>query len=251
MSISENVGALSNYLARVISGRLYSQLREGGKKALQQMPTMRALARRSEEHVKGMVLRARCSRRWGSITSADRRPRPEVAATRAAQHPRPVRAAAAARGDAQGQGYAPAEADPITWHGPGPFDPISGTIHKEKPGTPTYSQVFGQWLCDMADRDPRIVGITPAMREGSGLVEFSRRFPSAISMSPSPSSTPPPLPPDLPARHEAGAGDLLVVPAARLRSTDSRYRTAEAAGGVRARPRRGGRQRRRHPPRQL
>jgi len=77
----------------------------------------------------------------------------------------------------KGKGYAPAEADPIAWHGPGPFDPISGTIHKEKAGTPTYSQVFGQWLCDMAERDPRIVGITPAMREGSGLVQFSRRFP--------------------------------------------------------------------------
>jgi len=76
----------------------------------------------------------------------------------------------------KGKGYAPAEADPITWHGPGPFDPASGTIHKEKSVGATYSQVFGQWLCDMAERDARIVGITPAMREGSGLVEFSRRF---------------------------------------------------------------------------
>jgi hypothetical protein len=80
----------------------------------------------------------------------------------------------------KGKGYAPAEADPITWHGPGPFDPVSGTIHKEKPGTPSYSQVFGQWLCDMADRDPRIVGITPAMREGSGLVEFSQALSGAL-----------------------------------------------------------------------
>jgi 1-deoxy-D-xylulose-5-phosphate synthase len=77
----------------------------------------------------------------------------------------------------KGKGYAPAEADPIKWHGPGPFDPASGTIYKEKAGGPSYSQVFGQWLCDMAERDPRIIGITPAMREGSGLVEFSRRFP--------------------------------------------------------------------------
>jgi 1-deoxy-D-xylulose-5-phosphate synthase len=77
----------------------------------------------------------------------------------------------------KGKGYAPAEADPITWHGPGPFDPESGTIFKEKSSGPSYSQVFGQWLCDMAAANPAIVGITPAMREGSGLVEFSKRFP--------------------------------------------------------------------------
>jgi 1-deoxy-D-xylulose-5-phosphate synthase len=77
----------------------------------------------------------------------------------------------------KGKGYAPAEADPIKWHGPGPFDPASGTIFKEKSTGPTYSQVFGEWLCDMAAADPRVVGITPAMREGSGMVEFSRRFP--------------------------------------------------------------------------
>jgi 1-deoxy-D-xylulose-5-phosphate synthase len=77
----------------------------------------------------------------------------------------------------KGKGYAPAEADPIKWHGPGPFDPKSGTIFKEKATGPTYSQIFGQWLCDMAARDPTVVGITPAMREGSGMVEYSKRFP--------------------------------------------------------------------------
>jgi 1-deoxy-D-xylulose-5-phosphate synthase len=77
----------------------------------------------------------------------------------------------------KGKGYPPAEADPIKWHGPGPFDPVSGTIYKEKTTGPTYSQIFGQWLCDMAERDPLVIGITPAMREGSGLVEFSKRFP--------------------------------------------------------------------------
>jgi 1-deoxy-D-xylulose-5-phosphate synthase len=77
----------------------------------------------------------------------------------------------------KGKGYAPAEADPIKWHGPGPFDPASGTIFKEKAQGPSYSQVFGQWLCDMAARDERIVAITPAMREGSGLVEYSKKFP--------------------------------------------------------------------------
>src|SRR5258705_1837385 len=77
----------------------------------------------------------------------------------------------------EGRGPPPAEADPIKWHGPGAFDPVSGTIFKEKSTGPSYSQVFGQWLCDMAERDPRIIAITPAMREGSGLVEFSKRFP--------------------------------------------------------------------------
>jgi 1-deoxy-D-xylulose-5-phosphate synthase len=77
----------------------------------------------------------------------------------------------------KGKGYAPAEADPIKWHGPGPFDPVSGTIYKEKVSGPSFSQVFGQWLCDMAATNPNIIGITPAMREGSGLVEFSKRFP--------------------------------------------------------------------------
>jgi 1-deoxy-D-xylulose-5-phosphate synthase len=77
----------------------------------------------------------------------------------------------------KGKGYAPAEADPIKWHGPGPFDPASGSLFKEKSAGPSYSQIFGQWLCDMAAADPKVVGVTPAMREGSGLVEFSKRFP--------------------------------------------------------------------------
>jgi 1-deoxy-D-xylulose-5-phosphate synthase len=77
----------------------------------------------------------------------------------------------------KGKGYAPAEADPISWHGPGPFDPLTGEFLKVKVSGPSYSQVFGDWLCDMAELDPRIVGITPAMREGSGMVEFSKRFP--------------------------------------------------------------------------
>ena len=77
----------------------------------------------------------------------------------------------------KGKGYAPAEADPIKWHGPGPFDPASGTLFKEKSSGPSFSQIFGQWLCDMAAADPKVVGVTPAMREGSGLVEFSKRFP--------------------------------------------------------------------------
>ncbi|MGA2364469.1 MAG: 1-deoxy-D-xylulose-5-phosphate synthase [Steroidobacteraceae bacterium] len=178
MSISENVGALSNYLARVISGRLYTQLREGGKKALQQMPTMRRLARRSEEHVKGMVLPGTLFEEMGfnyvgPIDGHDLKALLRVLRVlRFARGPQLLHVVTR-----KGKGYGPAEADPITWHGPGPFDPASGTILKEKPGTPSFSAIFGQWLCDIAEADPRIVGITPAMREGSGLVQFSRRFP--------------------------------------------------------------------------
>ncbi len=178
MSISENVGALSNYLARVISGRLYAQLREGGKKALQQMPTVRALARRSEEHVKGMVLPGTLFEEMGfnyvgPIDGHDLKALLRVLRVlRVAHGPQLLHVVTR-----KGKGYGPAEADPIAWHGPGPFDPASGTILKEKPGTPSFSAIFGQWLCDMAEADPRIIGITPAMREGSGLVQFSRRFP--------------------------------------------------------------------------
>jgi len=178
MSISENVGALSNYLARVISGRLYTQLREGGKRALQNLPVMRELARRSEEHVKGMVLPGTLFEEMGFnyLGPIDGHDLKALLRALRAVHdlPGPQLLHVVTR---KGKGYAPAEADPITWHGPGPFDPLTGTIYKEKPGSPSYSQIFGQWLCDMAERDARIVGITPAMREGSGLVEYSRRFP--------------------------------------------------------------------------
>ncbi len=178
MSISEGVGALSKYLARIIGGRIYSSLREGGKKALSQMPAIRALARRSEEHMKGMVLPGTLFEEMGfnyvgPIDGHDLDALVPVLQNIASlKGPRLLHVITK-----KGKGYAPAEADPIKWHGPGPFDPDSGTIFKEKASGPTYSQVFGQWLCDMAERDPAIVGITPAMREGSGLVEFSRRFP--------------------------------------------------------------------------
>jgi 1-deoxy-D-xylulose-5-phosphate synthase len=178
MSISENVGALSNYLARVISGRLYGQLREGGKKALRQMPVMRELARRSEEHVKGMVLPGTLFMEMGFNYVGPIDGHDLKALLRALRNVRlahgPQLLHVVTR---KGKGYAPAEADPITWHGPGPFDPVSGTLRKEQAGTPSYSEVFGQWLCDLAECDPRIIGITPAMREGSGLMQFSQRFP--------------------------------------------------------------------------
>src|ERR1700730_16122366 len=178
MSISENVGALSNYLARALSGRMYAHLREGGKKVLRQMPTVWELARRSEEHIKGMVLPGTLFEEMGFnyIGPVDGHDVKALVATlknvKKLKGPQFLHVVTR-----KGKGYAPAEADPIKWHGPGPFDPASGKIFKEASSGPTYSQIFGQWLCDMADRDPNIIGITPAMREGSGLVEFSKRFP--------------------------------------------------------------------------
>ncbi|HXW75231.1 MAG TPA: 1-deoxy-D-xylulose-5-phosphate synthase [Steroidobacteraceae bacterium] len=178
MSISENVGALSSHLARALSGRVYAHLREGGKKVLRPMPTVWELARRSEEHLKGMVLPGTLFEEMGFnyIGPMDGHDVKALVSTlrnlRKLRGPQFLHVVTR-----KGKGYAPAEADPIKWHGPGPFDPVSGTIFKEKSSGPTYSQVFGQWLCDMAAADPRIIGITPAMREGSGLVEFSRRFP--------------------------------------------------------------------------
>ena len=178
MSISENVGALSNYLARALSGRMYAHLREGGKKVLRQMPTVWELARRSEEHLKGMVLPGTLFEEMGFnyIGPVDGHDVKALIATlnNVKQLRGPQFLHVVTR---KGKGYAPAEADPIKWHGPGPFDPASGQIFKEASSGPTYSQIFGQWLCDMAESDPHIIGITPAMREGSGLVEFSKRFP--------------------------------------------------------------------------
>jgi 1-deoxy-D-xylulose-5-phosphate synthase len=178
MSISENVGALSNHFARVLSGRVYAHLREGGKKVLRQMPTVWELARRSEEHLKGMVLPGTLFEEMGFNYIGPMDGHDVSALVSTLRNVRKLRGPQLLHVvTRKGKGYAPAEADPIKWHGPGPFDPASGTIFKEKASGPTYSQVFGQWLCDLAERDPRIIGITPAMREGSGLVEFSRRFP--------------------------------------------------------------------------
>src|SRR6202158_1742185 len=178
MSISENVGALSNHFARALSGRVYAHLREGGKKVLRQMPTVWELARRSEEHLKGMVLPGTLFEEMGFnyIGPIDGHDVKALVSTlsnlKKLKGPQFLHVVTR-----KGKGYAPAEADPIKWHGPGPFDPASGMIFKEASTGPTYSQIFGKWLCDMAERDPNVVGITPAMREGSGLVEFSKRFP--------------------------------------------------------------------------
>src|ERR1700761_668024 len=179
MSISENVGALSNYLARALSGKMYSHLRESGKKVLQKMPTVWELARRSEEHLKGMVLPGTLFEEMGfnyvgPVDGHDVKALVETLRNlKNLKGPQFLHVVTR-----KGKGYAPAEADPIKWHGPGPFDPASGQIFKEASTGPSYSQIFGKWLCDMSERAPAIVGITPAMREGSGLVEYSKRFPA-------------------------------------------------------------------------
>jgi 1-deoxy-D-xylulose-5-phosphate synthase len=178
MSISRNVGALSNYFARLLSGRTYSHLREGGKKVLRAMPSAWELARRSEVHAKGMVLPGTLFEELGFnyIGPVDGHDVDALVTTLGNMRllPGPQFLHVVTQ---KGKGYAPAEADPIKWHGPGPYDPASGTLLKEQAAGPTYSQVFGEWLCDSAEQDARVVGITPAMREGSGLVEFEQRFP--------------------------------------------------------------------------
>jgi len=178
MGISENVGAMSNYFARVLSGKLYASIREGGKKVLRQMPTVWELARRSEEHMKGMVLPGTMFEEMGLNYIGPIDGHDIKALVKTLRNLRDLKGPQFLHiVTRKGKGYPPAEADPIKWHGPGPFDPVTGTIYKEKATGPSYSQVFGKWLCDMAAVDQRIVAITPAMREGSGLVEFEKKFP--------------------------------------------------------------------------
>jgi 1-deoxy-D-xylulose-5-phosphate synthase len=252
MSISENVGALSNYLARALSGRMYSHLRESGKKVLRQMPTVWELARRSEEHLKGMVLPGTLFEEMGfnyigPIDGHD--VKALVSTLRNLQQLRgPQFLHVVTR---KGKGYAPAEADPIKWHGPGPFDPASGMIFKEASTGPTYSQIFGKWLCDMAERDPTVVGITPAMREGSGLVEYSKRFPALLRRRDRRAARGHVRGGTRGRRAQARGRDLFDLPPARLRSARSRRRPAESAGDIRRGQSGARRQRRRDPSGQL
>jgi len=178
MSISENVGGLSHYFAKLLSGRTYYNLREGSKKVLAHMPTMWELARRSEEHVKGMVFPGTLFEElgWNYFGPIDGHDLDTLVTMlrnlRGMDGPQFLHVVTR-----KGKGFAPAEADPIKWHGPSSFDPAKGEIHSKPAKGPTYSEVFGSWLCDAAEREPRLVAVTPAMREGSGLVEFSQRFP--------------------------------------------------------------------------
>jgi 1-deoxy-D-xylulose-5-phosphate synthase len=241
MSISENVGALSNYFTKVLSGRMYSTLRKGGKKILKQMPTMWELARRSEEMMKGMVLPGTIFEELGvnyigPMNGHDIKELVDnLRNIRDYKTDGPQLLHVVTR---KGKGYDPAEKDPIKWHGPGPFDPKSGTIFKEKASGPSYSQIFGQWLCDMAAADPRIVGITPAMREGSGLVEYRRNSAALFRRGHRRAARGNVRGRPRLRRPEARGGYLLDLPATRLRPADPRRGVAEPARGVRAGPRR-------------
>ncbi len=177
MSISPNVGAMSNYLARILSGKVYTSMREGSKTVLSTIPPMWEFAKRAEEHMKGMIMPSTLFEElgfnyYGPINGHDL---PTLVKTlrnlKRMKGPRFLHVVTR-----KGKGYEPAENDPCGYHGVLPFDPATGKMEK-KPAGKTYSQVFGEWLCDMAAADIRLVAITPAMCEGSGMVAFSQRFP--------------------------------------------------------------------------
>ncbi|MBS0856782.1 MULTISPECIES: 1-deoxy-D-xylulose-5-phosphate synthase [unclassified Tatumella] len=178
MSISENVGALNNRVAQILSGKTYSWLRESGKRVLTGLPPIKELVKRTEEHLKGMVSPGTLFEELGfnyigpvdghdvtGLVSA-------LTNMRSLKGPQFLHIITK-----KGKGYAPAEEDPIAWHAVPKFDPARGELPKSKGGTPTYSQVFGDWLCETAATDSKLMAVTPAMREGSGMVRFSREYP--------------------------------------------------------------------------
>ena len=179
MSISENVGALNNHLARIFSGSLYSTVRDGSKKILDKVPTVKNFMKKTEEHMKGVMFSPESTLfeelGFNYIGPIDGHNIDELIATlsnmRDLKGPQFLHIKTK-----KGKGYEPAEKDPIGFHGVPKFDPISGQLPKSN-AKPTYSKIFGDWLCEMAEQDDKLVGITPAMREGSGMVEFSERFP--------------------------------------------------------------------------
>ncbi len=176
MSISPPVGALNRHLARLMSGKFYATAREGAKSVLKNTP-LYEIAKRLEEHTKGLVVPATIFEEFGfnyvgPIDGHDLDSLiPTLENLRQRSGPQFLHVVTK-----KGYGYKLAEADPIAYHGPGKFNPAEG-LKKAAPGKPTFTQVFGEWLCDMAEKDTRLIGITPAMREGSGMVEFEERFP--------------------------------------------------------------------------
>ncbi len=178
MSISPPVGALNNYLARLMSGRFYAKARDVGRAVLSRVPPALELARRIEEHAKGLVIPGTMFEEFGfnyvgPIDGHDLDSLiPTLQNMRALRGPQFLHVVTR-----KGRGYERAEADPVLYHGPGRFDPSQGIPRASAPAKPTFTKIFGDWICDMAAADDRLVAITPAMREGSGLVEFERRFP--------------------------------------------------------------------------
>lgn len=179
MSISENVGALNNHLAQIFSGSLYTTVRDGSKKILDKVPTIKNFMKKSEEHMKGVIFSPESTLfeelGFNYIGPVDGHNIEELVKTlsnmRELKGPQFLHIRTK-----KGKGYTPAENDPIGFHGVPKFDPASGQLPKSK-NVPTYSDIFGNWLCEMAAQDAKLIGITPAMREGSGMVEFSKLFP--------------------------------------------------------------------------
>jgi 1-deoxy-D-xylulose-5-phosphate synthase len=178
MSISPPVGALNRYLARLMSGRFYAAAKDTAKAVLKPVPSLWELAKRFEEHAKGMVVPGTLFQELGfnyvgPIDGHDLDSLiPTLENIKKLRGPQFLHVVTR-----KGQGYKLAEEDPINYHGPGKFDPAVGLVKPAVKPKPTFTQVFGEWLCDMAEADPKLVAITPAMREGSGMVEFHQRFP--------------------------------------------------------------------------
>ena len=178
MSISPPVGALNRYLAQLMSGQFYAAAKNVGKTVLRPVPPLLELAKRLEQQAKGMVVPATLFEKFGFnyIGPIDGHDLDSLIPTleniKGLKGPQFLHVVTK-----KGQGYKLAEADPVAYHGPGKFDPAVGLVKSATAPKQTFTQVFGQWLCDMAAQDSRLVGITPAMREGSGMVEFARRFP--------------------------------------------------------------------------
>lgn len=179
MSISPNVGAMANRMAQILSGSLYTYMRSKGKKVLEHMPPVREMAKRAEEHIKGLIVPGTLFEELGFnyIGPIDGHHLPTLIETmrniKNLEGPQLLHVITR-----KGKGYAPAEADPVKYHAVSrPFDPRTGMLAATKPGKYSYSNVFGQWICDMARQDKRLVAITPAMKEGSDLIRFAEEFP--------------------------------------------------------------------------
>ncbi len=179
MSISPNVGALSNRFAQLLSGKIYSTVRKGSKKVLSNIPNALEIAKRAEEHVKGLIVPGTLFEEFGFnyIGPVDGHDLPALLSTlkniKELEGPQFLHIITK-----KGKGYAPAEEDPVKYHGVTPFDPHKGIVPSGKSSSgPSYSKVFGDWACDMAKQDHRFAAITPAMREGSGLVRFEKEHP--------------------------------------------------------------------------
>ena len=179
MSISENTGALNQHLAQLLTSKAYTSFRESGKKVLSNIPPLKELFKKTEEHLKGLVTPAILFEELGFnyIGPADGHDIETLVAT--LQNVRQLKGPQLLHIITQkGKGYGPAEQNPTLWHGVPKFNPNEGTLPISKKVAPTYSKIFGDWLCEIAEHDKRLMAITPAMGEGSGMTEFAKRYPN-------------------------------------------------------------------------